>query len=624
MASRSSFDDKERVRQAIDIVDLVGSYLQLRREGRGFKALCPWHDDSRPSLQVNPERQSFKCWVCDIGGDIFSFIMKMENVEFPEAMAMLADRAGIQLTPYRPNGGGPPSPAAVVSGSPDDKRTLYQAAAWAEEQFHNCLLNAPEAEPARKYLLERGIDADSIRRYRLGFSPDQWDWLIKQSLKANVSPRVLERIGLLVRKDSGGHYDRFKGRVLFSIRDAQSRPVAVGGRIMPEAAATNPAKYVNSPETPLFSKSHMLYGLDLAKDAISHKDCKTAVVMEGYTDCIIARQLGIENVVAVLGTALGERHVRLLRRFADRVVLVLDGDEAGQKRTGEVLSLFVAEQVDLRVVTLPDELDPCDFLLAHGADAFRQHLDAAVDGLEFAFQTATRGLDIRRQPHEAGRALDGLLQTIAKAPRLRENSTSETRMREWTMISRLARMFEVEEAVLRSRVTELRGKQRQLKSTSEETDKPARLIATLGVWDQELLEILLLKPDAIRTILEVVRPEHLTSEAGRRVFAACCSLAEAGTTPSFDCLLLGFDDPAYKNLLVELDERGQQKGPHDLAVRLHELMEGFRRRDGERQLRAQTRALQDRKLGAAEELAALKSLIDQERRRQGISAPTDG
>jgi DNA primase len=625
VALRSSFDDKERVRQAIDIVDLVGSYLQLRREGRGYKALCPWHDDTRPSLQVNPERQSFKCWVCDIGGDIFSFMMKMENVEFPEALSMLADRAGIQLTPYRSgDAAGGASPTALA-GSPDDKRTLYQAAAWAEQQFHECLLKSPEAEPARRYLRERGIDDESIRRFHLGFAPDRWDWLIQRSLKPNISPKVLERIGLLVRKDGGGHYDRFKGRVLFSIRDTQGRPIAVGGRILPEAAATNPAKYFNSPESPLFSKSNMLYGLDLAREAITKS--RVAIVMEGYTDCIVARQFGFENVLAVLGTALGERHIRLLRRFAETIVLVLDGDEAGRKRTSEILSLFVAEQVDLRIVTLPDDLDPCDFLLAHGAEAFRTHLDAAVDGLEHAFRMATRGLDIHKQPHEANQALEGLLETIAKAPRLRDGTTQAMRMREWTMLLQLAKKFGRgdDEEFIRRRVTELRGRQHPGRSSNDDGANPsANLLASLSIWDQELLEILLLKPDAIRTVAEAIQPEHLASEACRKVFAAACSLASSGESPSFDRLLLEFDDPQYKNLIVELDERGQAKGPHDLAVRLHELLAAFRRRDHERLLRAQTRVLKERKLGAAEELAALAQLIDQERRRQGISAPMDG
>ncbi len=643
MNSHSSFDDKERIRQAVDIVDLVGGYLQLRREGRGYKALCPWHDDSRPSLQVNPDRQSFKCWVCDIGGDIFSFIMKMENVEFREAMSLLADKAGVTLTPLKSHAGGTysggshsggqygePDNAAPIAGSPDDKRTLYQAAAWAEQQFHECLLKSPEADGARKYLAQRGVTAESIRQYHLGFAPDRWDWLIQRSLKTNFSAKVLERVGLLIQRDSGGHYDRFKGRVLFSIRDVQGRPVAVGGRILPKAAASNPAKYINSPESPLFSKSSMLYGLDLARDAISKT--KSAIVMEGYTDCIAARQAGFDNVLAVLGTALGERHIRLLRRFAETIYLVLDGDEAGQKRTNEILSLFIAQQVDLRIVTLPDELDPCDFLQERGADNFREQLGNAVDALDHAFRMATRNLDIQRQPHEASKALEGLLQTIAKAPSLRQNSTSEIRVREWAMLSRLARMFDVDESVLRQRVGDLRTKQRQTPSRAASGEKePAAPLAPLTAWDRELLEVLLIEPESIAAVAEIVRPEVLGSPTARRIFQACTALSAAGVTPTFERLLLEFDDPQYKTLLVQLDEQGRlkeelgrAKGTHDVALRLRELLEGFRRQEEERQTRAQTRALQSGQLNDAEELALLEQLVDRERNRQGISAPTDG
>jgi len=634
----SSFDDKERVRQAIDIVDLVGSYLQLRREGRGYKAICPWHDDTRPSLQVNPDRQSFKCWVCDIGGDIFSFIMKMENIDFGEALTMLADRANITLTPRQGRHGGEAGGQVSAPGSPDDKRTLYQATAWAEQQFENCLLSAPEGESARRYLDNRGVNDESIRRYHLGFSLDRWDWLIKQALKSGFSPAVLEKVGLLIRRDGGGgHYDRFRGRVIFSIRDVQGRPVAIGGRVLPVNASANPAKYINSPETPLFSKSSMLYGLDLARDAITKT--KTAVVMEGYTDCIIARQYGFENVLAVLGTALGERHIRLLRRFADRIVLVLDGDEAGQKRTGEVLSLFVAEQVDLRIVTLPDDLDPCDYLLKHGADEFRKQLDSPVDALEHAFRMATRGLDIAGMPHQAQVALDGLLQTIAKAPRLREGTTSETRIRQWAMMARLARMFGINEDVLRGRLTELRDKRTAVgnglravpggatarpRNATEGVPYSVAALEPLNTWDRELLEILLLEPEAVTAVAEVVRPEQLSGEASRRIFSACCRLAAAGVTPDFHRLLLEFDEPQYKNLLVELDEQGHAKRSLDAAARLHELLEAFRHRDEDRQSRDQARAVEEKRLPADEELAVLQQMIDQKRNRQGISAPTDG
>ena len=375
VAFDSSFDAKEQVRQAIDIVDLLGKYnLQLRRQGRGYVTHCPWHDDTRPSLQVNPERQSWKCWPCDIGGDIFSFVMKMEGVDFPEALAMLADRAGIKL--QKPSRGDGPSasgarrrvPAPRAGGI--DKRTLYKAAAWVERQYHECLLHSPEAEPARKYFQDRGITAESIERFQLGFAPLDRDWILKQAGGRTGTPsraKVLETIGVLRRSSAGGSlYDLFRGRGLFAIRDAQGRPVGMGGRLLPGVETFLPGKYVNSPETPLFRKSHLLYGLDLAKEAIHKSKSKTALVMEGYTDVIIAHQFGFNNAVAVLGVALGETHIKILKRFVDRIILVLDGDEAGQKRANEVLELFVAQQVDLRILTLPDDLDPCDFLQQRG------------------------------------------------------------------------------------------------------------------------------------------------------------------------------------------------------------------------------------------------------------------
>ena len=242
-------DAKEQVRQAIDIADLASDYLALRRQGRNYVALCPWHDDSRPSLQINPERQSFKCWVCDIGGDIFAFLMKMEGMEFREALEALAERAGIDLAPRKLQG---------PSDSQFDRKNLFAAMSWAEQQFHNCLLKSPVAETARRYLADRGVNEQSIDQFQLGFAPPEWDWLLKRASNTPWSPAVLERIGLVIRRDSGGYYDRFRGRLMFSIRDVRSRPIACGGRVLPEFAREGDAKYINSPETPLFNKSREL------------------------------------------------------------------------------------------------------------------------------------------------------------------------------------------------------------------------------------------------------------------------------------------------------------------------------------------------------------------------------
>jgi DNA primase len=324
------FDPKEQVRQATDIVDLVGGYLDLRRQGRVFRGLCPFHDDSRPSLHVDPERQFWKCWVCNVGGDVFSFVMHKEGVAFREALEMLAERAGIQLK-RAPQ-------AKVEAGGPQDKRTLYAALEWAARQYHQCLLHSPEAVAARAYLEERKISQKSIERFHIGFAPNSWQWLIDRARTTSYSPEVLQAAGIAGRSEqSGRYYDLFRGRVMFPIRDSQRQCVALGGRILPELADDRTGKYYNSPETKVFHKSEQFYGLDLARDSAELRSAKSphrnVIVVEGYTDVVMAHQYGVTNAIAVLGTALNEKHIRVLRRFTDTIYLVLDGDEAGQRRT---------------------------------------------------------------------------------------------------------------------------------------------------------------------------------------------------------------------------------------------------------------------------------------------------
>ncbi len=639
MAFDSSFDAKEQVRQAIDIVDLLGKYnLPLRRQGRGYVTLCPWHDDTRPSLQVNPERQSWKCWPCDIGGDIFSFVMKMEGVAFPEALAMLADRAGIKLQkPSRDDGpsaaGEPSSPGGPSLPGGIDKRTLYKASAWVEDQYHDCLLHAPEAEPARKYFQERGISAESIERFRLGFAPLDRDWILKRAGGSSKRAKVLETIGVLRRSSAGGSlYEFFRGRGLFAIRDAQGRPVGMGGRLLPGVESFLPGKYVNSPETPLFRKSHLLYGLDLAKEAIHKSKNKTALVMEGYTDVIIAHQFGFNNAVAVLGVALGETHIKILKRFVDRIILVLDGDEAGQKRTNEVLALFVAQQVDLRILTLPDDLDPCDFLQQRGAEAFAQLLaTGTVDALDHAFRSATRGLDLDRDIHGASQALERLIEILAKAPRLRPDTTSEDRLREEKFLQRFAALFRVSETEVRRRLTALRRRMQDKGPTmamaAPVSPEPAwRPGETIDAYEREFAELLVVYPDTWLAARAAIALTALTSSALRRIYETGCRLLDVGVLPDFDRLILEFDDPSLKSLLVDLDEQGRAKGSRmaEPAELLKELFKAFQRREVEKQQPGQLVALRGQNLDNDQEIDLLRKIVQQEKSRQGISDPMEG
>jgi DNA primase len=654
-----AFDTKEQVKQAIDIVDLVGGHIQLRRQGRNFVGLCPWHDDSKPSLQVNPERQSFKCWVCDIGGDVFSFVMKMEGVEFREALKMLADRAGIAIErPQSPRRQSSVPDAADLSDVPDDyygvsaqspapaqfdKHTLYRAMHWAEKQYHQCLLHAPQAEAGRKYLYERGITAESIEKFHLGFSPLDRDWILQQVGKGSAShnarqtaqrAKVLEAIGILLRpQDGGSYFDRFKGRLLFSIRDAQGRPVGIGGRVLPELGTTSPAKYVNSPETPLFTKSKLLYGLDLAGKTIrgTGGKGKPAMIMEGYTDVIVAHQYGFTNAVAVLGTAVGSEHIKILRHYSDRIILVLDGDEAGQRRMNEVLELFVAEQVDMQILTLPEGLDPCDFLHERGPEAFQYLLDTqTVDALDHAFQTVTRGVDVDRDVHAASQALERLVSIVAKAPRLRASTSGEDRFREEKILQRLSAKFRIDEREVRERLTALRrrAQSRPMRPYAQNAAEQPEQNLPPETWDacqKAFLEILLAFPEALAELRERIQPEWLGRGSCRAIFELCCHLADEGLEPNFDRLMTEFDDPAMKNVLVEYDESGQSKGLKDLDYRIlvRDLLKIFEQKEIEKRRPANVVQLREGAKDPQQDAEKLEQILNQERRRQGITKFTE-
>jgi len=492
-----SLDVKERIRQSINIVDLVGEYVQLQPKGRVYVGLCPWHDDSKPSLQVDPERQTFRCWVCADGGDIFSFMMKIENVSFPEALQMLADRAGIELPKLprkhhsRPfnsdfssargsrngssdseNGTDSPNDADSThtqngqnsSNEPDystfsGKKALYQAAGWAETQYHEFFKSLPDSHPARVYLTERGISPENVDKFRIGFAPDEKYWLERRANRRSALLKDLTTTGYLAQSQGGKSlYERFRGRLLFPIHDAQGRSVGIGGRVIPGVPTSNEsAKYLNTPETPLFSKHRLLYGLDLARQSIRSK--KRVLVMEGYTDTIIAHQYGFTEAVAVLGTALGLDHIRILNRLADQIFLILDGDEPGQKRAAQVLELFVAEKVDVRILTLPEEDDPAEFLADYGAEKFEELIQTqATDALTHAFQLYTKGLDYTNI-HQSERAMDKLLGLIASGTlKNGENDFGTLSFREEKMLQQLAFSFSISEDFLRRRLKEIRGK----------------------------------------------------------------------------------------------------------------------------------------------------------------------
>jgi DNA primase len=608
----SHTDVKEQVRQATDIVDLVGRSIALRRQGRIYVGLCPWHGDTRPSLQVNPDRQTWKCWVCDVGGDVFSFTMKQESCDFREALQMLADRAGIQLT-NRPQHKAEP-------GSPEDKNTLYACCEWAARQFHECLQNSDAAKPARDYVQERAITPASVERFNIGFAPDQWTWLTDRAKSTPYSPKVLEAAGLIGQSERGGYYDRFKGRLIFPIRDTQGRTIAFGGRVLPGNTDPRAGKYVNCPETRLYTKSDTLYALDVARNHCAQ--LRQLIVVEGYTDVILAHQHGVGEAIACCGTAVTERHIRTLKRFADTIYLVLDGDEAGQRRTNEVLELFVAAQVDLRIMTLPDQLDPAEFVVERGGEAFRGLLTSATDALEHKIRIATRGIDLVRDTHRANQALEDILSTIARG--LPPGSIDSANLRAHQLLARLSRQFQLADGDVRSRFAQLRRSVKGRVDGPEPTPgEPAFKLSALSTCECELVEVLDLHPELVPVALAEIAEEDLESEAAREILRAYRTREEAGQSLDFVAVLGDLENASLKSLLVEIDELAQRKSAKatfDAPARLRTVIRRFHEVHEQREHLETQSALEQRVFNEQEEIDVLQQLVARKKRQQGIVA----
>jgi len=608
----ADFDIKERVRSANDIAEVVGSYLEMRRQGSNFVALCPWHDDTKPSLQINPVRQTWKCWPCNIGGDVFSFIQQRESVDFGEAIKILADRAGIEITRFKRK--------ALPAGSPGDKQTLFAAMKWVNDQFSRCLNDAPEAGDARRYLAARGINQQCVEQFSIGYAPDAWSWITDRAKNTPYSPQVFEACGLLIKNDKGHRYSRFRGRVMFPILDIQDRVIAFGGRILPEIAEAQEketgqtaAKYINSPETRLFSKSDTLYGLNIARKSVGKKD--RLIVVEGYTDVIAAWQAGIENVVAVLGVALNDRHIRLLKRHSNQIILVLDGDQAGVKRANEILDIFVSAEVDLRIMTLPDGLDPNDYLQQNGAASFRELVESAPDALDHKISVETKSIDLINDTHRSNAALENILRVLARSPR----SSTETRVRSEQLVTRLGRMFGLDQSSIRQRLKSISS--RQIPGFAREQAPESPSANSLTWKERELLQLLASEPEFLDAIIENISPNQFVEGPGRNVYELYCECFSSGIEPNLHNVLNLIEDTSLKTLLVDLDEEGQTKKAQtefEPQQRLDDVMRAFEIDLLQSSTRESKSLLASKKLDNQEEESTLLELLEKMRRRQGL------
>jgi DNA primase len=429
----------EKVKQQADIVRVIGEYVQLKKAGQNFRGLCPFHSEKTPSFNVHPTKQIYHCFGCGQGGDVFKFVMEMEKCPFPEAIRIVAEKCGISMPR--------PKERSPEERKENQQRTvLVEIHREAQKFFVNQLEGTLEGKAARAYLADRGLDKEAIARFGIGYAPSGGDLLLRQ-LRGKYPEKILAESGLISRDQSGRLFDRFRRRITFPIANESSKIVAFGAR----ALGDDQPKYLNSPETPIYSKSNVLYHLDRAKDALRRQDF--AVLVEGYMDAIAVARAGISNVVASCGTALAENQIKLLGRFTKRVIVNYDPDTAGQAATERSLTALLEQDFEVRVLALPpvgdQKADPDLFIRERGADAYQKQLKESPPYVDYLIRRASQ-MDLTTGEGKK-RAVNFLLPYVQKIP----NSILRS---EWA--TRIAQQLRLDEPVLRAALSKAASERR--------------------------------------------------------------------------------------------------------------------------------------------------------------------
>jgi len=484
----------DEVKQRIDIVEIIGGYVPLTKAGRTFRALCPFHSEKHPSFYVYPERQSWHCFgACNTGGDVFSFIMKKQGIDFGEALRLLADRVGISI----------PSRLEPEAGK-DERERLYQINAAAAQYFHNLLLNSPDGEKARNYLASRGLSSKSITEFRLGFSPNSWEALKQYLVERAYTENELVTAGLLIEGEAGGTHDRFRNKLMFPIFDIRGRVTGFGARVLDDSLP----KYLNSPQTPVFDKSSTLYGINLATAVIRQQD--RAVIVEGYMDVITAHQNGFGNVIASMGTSLTEKQVSTLKRLTKNMVLALDADVAGEEATLRAVGYENILNAEVRVIILPQGKDPDD-VIKESIQSWNNLMEQTLPVIDYTFNMVASGLDLTTAKDKS-LAADKLLPIIAEIKDI---------VRQAHYLQKLAHLVKVSERSLEAALGRIRASQGRGKARKPSPEAvPYRLQPLLSSPVEEECVAWLLQYPELKTHCQGLLPEYFENSENREIFLA--------------------------------------------------------------------------------------------------------
>jgi DNA primase len=583
-------DYRSQVLAATNIVDLIGRSVALKRRGRDYLGLCPFHQEKTPSFSVKPERQYFYCHGCKVHGNAADFVMQRDRVTFIDALKQLGEQAGIE----RPQGRG-----GFSKEKAGEKQLLLEAQSAACSFFEKLLAHPEQGLAARTYLKERGFNADSIKRFQIGLAPDGWEVLVRSPLMKKFTPELLALGGLAKRRDKGdGHYDVFRNRLMFPIRDENARVIAFGGRRMLE---TDNPKYLNSAETPLFNKSRAVFGLDLARQKIV--ETRTAVVVEGYTDVVMAHQFGASNVVSPLGVGLTEQHVSILRRHADRIVLLFDPDNAGDAAVDRVVGLFITQPIEIAIAQIDSDLDPDEYLLKEGLEKFEKLIAAAPDALVYKWKR------LSHQFNQDGGSLTGQAKAVEAYLELLSNARKSgpvDALRWGAAIARVSRLTDIPVEQLNrrfgrsphsgtwpggagSRAVQQSGPRRgsaqapqgagPAPSESRQPTGPVRPVAR-DIAERRILGILMMHPDRWQKVQSVVGVNAFTNPARRRLAELYWAHQRDEGEPVFNEFLGILAETAASRSEVEGTDGAEPAGPElsdlgQLAVEVVEEVESL-------------------------------------------------
>ena len=532
----------QQVVQATDIVELIGQYVALTKKGREFVGLCPFHDDKSPSMTVSPVKQLYKCFACGAGGVATTFLRDYEKLSFPDAVRQLAERANIPIPTEYEQRDAPPGA---------DKTSLARVTAFANAYFQQ-QLTSPAGKAALDYAHQRGLTDESIERFGLGLAPDGWDGLTNAARRKGIPEQSLVAAGMVVKRDGKeGCYDRFRNRLMFPIIGLTGNVVGFGGR----ALGDDPAKYINSPETPLFDKSGTLYAMNWSRDAI--RSSGQVIVVEGYMDVVIPMQVGLGNVVATMGTSLTDRHVRLLSRFAKEAVLIFDADVAGAAAAERALEVFIAQQLHVRVATIPAGKDPADFALAEGADAMAQMIADAPDAISYV-------LDKRMaEYHSADGNLADQRRIIEEFLQMIVNSAAYgaiDELRRGQLAQHVAHMLNIPAADLQQQMRRLgRRPVRRVDAPDQPVAVP---VSKAPLAERHVLEVLLNDPDLFDHAAERIDPSDFSHPHLQTIAQQVWRLAQDGHLHMEELMSLEVMAD-YGPLLTTLVTAGEQRGNYE-------------------------------------------------------------